>query len=361
VLRAISRPQPDGERRARHQGGVKHSHQEDARLSGGGSGTALAYWAVAPGRGEIRVVPLAPPRPGEVLVQALFSGVSRGTESLVALGRVPASQRAAMRAPFQVGEFPFPVKYGYAAVGTVVEGPPGLAGRDVFCLHPHQTAYVVPAGAVTPLPAGVPPGRAVLAANMETSLNVVWDSAALPGERVHVVGAGVIGCLIAWLIGQLPGAEVTLADINPARTAVAARLGVAFAQPEELAPDADLVVHASGAPAGLSRALEVAGVEARVVEASWYGDQKVALPLGEAFHSRRLRLVSSQVGAVAPALRPRWTHARRLKKALELLREPVLDALITGEAPFAALPEVMPSLAAAPAGTLCQRITYPAG
>jgi NADPH:quinone reductase-like Zn-dependent oxidoreductase len=329
-------------------------------LIGNDPETALAYWAVAPGRGEIRAVPLRPPGPHEVLVQARFSGVSRGTEALVALGRVPASQWTAMRAPFQAGEFPFPVKYGYAAVGTVLKGPPGLAGRDVFCLHPHQTAYVVPAAAVTPLPAGVPPGRAVLAANMETALNVVWDAASLPGERVHVIGAGVVGCLIAWLVGRLPGTEVTLADIDPARASVATRLGVGFAPPEGLAPDADLVVHASGAPAGLSRALQVAGVEARVVEASWYGDQQVALPLGEAFHSRRLRLISSQVGAVAPALRPRWPHARRLEKALELLREPVLDALITGEAPFATLPELMPMLVAAPAGTLCQRITYQA-
>jgi threonine dehydrogenase-like Zn-dependent dehydrogenase len=344
----------------RHKEGVEHGRQRNPDLIGNDPETALAYWAVAPGRGEIRAVPLRPPGPHEVLVRARFSGVSRGTEALVALGRVPASQWTAMRAPFQAGEFPFPVKYGYAAVGTVVEGPPGLTGRDVFCLHPHQTAYVVPAAAVTPLPAGVPPGRAVLAANMETALNVVWDATALPGERVHVIGAGVVGCLIAWLIGRLPGTEVTLADIDPARASVATRLGVEFAPPEGLARDADLVVHASGAPTGLSRALQVAGVEARVVEASWYGDQQVVLPLGEAFHSRRLRLISSQVGDVAPALRRRWTHARRLEKALELLREPVLDTLITGEAPFATLPELMPMLAATPSGTLCQRIIYQA-
>ena len=320
---------------------------------------AVAYWSTGPGSGELRRVALRPPAPGEVLVQALYSGVSRGSEALVAAGRVPPSQHAAMRAPFQDGQFPFPVKYGYASVGTIIGGAPDLAGATVFCLHPHQTAYVVPRAAVLPLPEGVPPGRAVLAANMETALNAVWDAAAKPGERAHVVGGGVVGCLIAYLLARLPGAEVTLADTDPARAATAHALGVAFAAPEDLAPDADLIVHASGSPAGLRRALEVAGFEARIVEASWYGSAEVCLPLGETFHSRRLTILSSQVGAVSPPVRPRWTHARRLAKALELLCCPALDALITGEAPFDALPGLMPALAAGPAGVLCQRIVYP--
>lgn len=315
---------------------------------------------MAPGRGEIRPAALRDPGPYEVLVRALHSGVSRGTEALVALGRVPPGQWAAMRAPFQEGDFPFPVKYGYCAVGVVEEGPDHLRGRAVFCLHPHQTAYVVPAAAVTPLPDGLPPGRAVLAANAETALNAVWDAGALPGERCHVVGAGVVGCLAAWLLARLPGAEVTLADVDPSRAEIAAALGVPFARPDALGPDADLVVHASGNPAGLRLALGLAGFEARVLELSWYGDREVSLPLGEAFHSRRLRLLGSQVGAVAPTHRPRWDHARRLGKALELLRDaPELDHLISGDAPFASLPELMPRLAADPAGVLCQRISYP--
>jgi threonine dehydrogenase-like Zn-dependent dehydrogenase len=211
-----------------------------------------------------------------------------------------------------------------------------------------------------PLPEGVPGGRAVLAANMETALNGVWDAAARPGERIHVIGAGVVGCLAAWLLARLPGAEVTLADIDPERAAVAGRLGVRFSAPEELAGDADLVLHASGSAAGLRRALEVAGFEARVVELSWHGDREVSLPLGEAFHSRRLSLLSSQVGAVAPGLRPRWSHARRLAKALELMCHPELDLLISSDVPFASLPEVLPRLARDPAGALCQRVTYEA-
>ena len=299
------------------------------------------------------------PGPGEVLVRALHSGVSRGTESLVAAGRVPESQWPVMRAPFQEGSFPFPVKYGYASVGRVAAGPAELVGREVFCLYPHQTRYLVPEQAVVPLPPGLPAARAVLAANMETALNAVWDGAAAAGQRIHVVGAGVVGTLVAWLCRHLPGAEVTLADIAPERAALAAALGVPFAPPDRLPADADLVFHASGNPQGLRTALHLAGFEGRVVELSWYGSAEVALPLGEGFHSRRLTLQSSQVGSVAPAMRPRWPHARRLAKAMELLREPALDLLVSGEAAFADLPALLPRLATDPAGALCLRVVYP--
>jgi NADPH:quinone reductase-like Zn-dependent oxidoreductase len=320
---------------------------------------ARAYWSVAPGVGELRDVRLRAADADEVQVRALWSGVSRGTEALVALGRVPPSQWSAMRAPFQEGEFPFPVKYGYANVGLVEHGPVDLLGREVFCLYPHQTRYVVPRFAVTPLPAGLPAARAVLAANMETALNAVWDAAAAPGQRIHVIGAGVVGAMVAYLCARLPGAEVTLADIARGRATLASALGVGFAHPDTLTGDADLVLHASGSPGGLRTALEVAGLEARVVEVSWYGSSEVALPLGEAFHSRRLALLSSQVGQVAPAMRPRWPHARRLAKALELLRDPALDHLITGEVPFTELPGLLPRLAADPDGALCVRVVYP--
>lgn len=317
-----------------------------------------AYWATGPGVGEVRVERLRPPEPGEVQVRALWSGISRGTEALVTQGRVPESQWPLMRAPFQEGDFPFPVKYGYSSVGTVERGPDELLGRPVFCLHPHQTRYVVPGEAVTPLPDGLPPRRAILAANMETALNAVWDAGAAPGQRIHVIGAGVVGALIGWLCAGLPGAEVTLADIVPAKAALAGALGVSFALPAELAGEVDLVFHASGNPAGLRTALAVAGTEARVVEVSWYGDRDAVLPLGEAFHSRRLSIVSSQVGQVAPAMRPRWPHARRLAKALDLLRDPALDRLISDEVPFDALPEVMPRLAAEAGGALCVCVGY---
>jgi threonine dehydrogenase-like Zn-dependent dehydrogenase len=320
---------------------------------------AAAFWVATPGRGEIRHETLAAPADDEVLVRTLYSGISRGTESLVFQGRVPEAERRRMRAPFQAGDFPAPVKYGYCSVGVVEDGPPGLVGTQVFCLHPHQTRYVVPRAAVHRLPHGLPAARAVLAANVETAVNGAWDAALQPGDRVRVIGAGVVGCLVAWLAARIPGCEVELVDLQPARAAVAAALGVPFALPETAQGEADVVVHASGAPEGLALALRLAAFEATVLEMSWYGDRIVPLPLGEAFHSRRLVLRSSQVGQVATAQRARWDHARRMALALRLLAgAPELEALVSGEDAFEALPEAMPRLAATPGDTLCHRIRY---
>ena len=322
------------------------------------AGSARAFWVAAPGRGELRLAPLAPPRPGEVLVRTIASGISRGTESLVFAGRVPKSQYHAMRCPFQQGDFPAPVKYGYASVGVVEEGAAEWRGRRVFCLYPHQDRYVVPADAVLPIPDAVPDARAVLAANMETAVNGLWDAAPRLGDSIAAVGAGVVGGLMAALAARLPGAAVTLVDIDPARAALAAALGCRFALPENASGEFDLVIHASGSAAGLATALRLAGFEATVLEMSWYGDASVAAPLGEAFHAKRLVLRASQVGAVAPAQRARWSHRRRLALALDLLADPVFDQLITGENRFDDLPQVMARLASGPAGALCQVVRY---
>jgi 2-desacetyl-2-hydroxyethyl bacteriochlorophyllide A dehydrogenase len=318
---------------------------------------ATTFWWAAPARGELRRRPLPEPLAGEVRVRALYSGVSRGTEALVAAGRVPESQWRAMRCPAQQGAFPFPVAYGYSSVGLVEAGPGELIGRPVFALHPHQDRYVLPADSVIPLPEGVPAARAVLAANAETALNALWDAAALPGQRIVVLGAGVVGALVAWLAAALPGAEVTLLDPDPAKARLAAALNLRLLPPAAAPGDADLVIEASGAPAALKQALTLAGVEATVLVLGWYGDREATLPLGEAFHSRRLRLVCSQVGMVAPAQRARWSHRRRLAKALELLRDPTLDALISGETPFDSIARDLPPILAAP-GTLCHRIRH---
>lgn len=323
--------------------------------------TATAYWTLAPGEGALRSELLPEPGPGELLLRSLYGGVSRGTEALVHRGGVPESQHRAMRAPFQAGDFPFPVKYGYSLVAEVAAGSPELLGRSVFCLHPHQDLCVVPAAAAVLLPPGLPPTRAVLGANAETALNLLWDAAPRPGDRIAVVGAGVVGCLAARWAAAIPGCCVTLVDVDPGKAAVAAALDLAFAAPEAAPGDCDLVLHVSGAPAGLVTALGLAGFEATVVEASWFGDAAVTLPLGEAFHSKRLTLLSSQVGAVSPARRPRRSHAERLAQALALLAaDPALDALISGESRFAELPETMTQLAAGSAGVLCHRIRYPA-
>lgn len=324
-------------------------------------GEARAFWLAAPGRGEIRPVTVGFPGPGEVLVRTLHSGVSRGTETLVFRGGVPASQHAAMRAPFQEGDFPAPVKYGYLNVGVVEQGPPELVGRTVFCLYPHQTRYVVPASAVTVVPERVPAARAVLAGTVETAVNALWDAAPLVGDRIAVVGAGMVGAGVAAILARFPGARVQLVDANPQRAEVAAALGVDFALPADAEGDCDLVVHASATSAGLTRALELLAPEATVVELSWYGDREVSVPLGEFFHSRRLVVKSSQVGGIAPARRGRRDYADRLAIALDLLADPLFDALLTGSSDFDELPAVLPRLADGELPALCHLINYPTG
>jgi threonine dehydrogenase-like Zn-dependent dehydrogenase len=311
-----------------------------------------AFWVIAPGQGEIREKPAGDAGPGDIAVRTRASAISRGTEALVFQGRVPESQYADMRCPFQAGEFPAPVKYGYASVGDAY----GI-GR-VFCLHPHQDRYIVPQESVVPVPDDVPDRRAVLAANMETTVNALWDAGPRIGDRIAVVGAGVIGCLVAALAARIPGTKVELVDINAARAETAAQLGAGFATPDHADAEADIVVHASGSAGGLATALGLAGFEALVLEMSWYGDSKVPAPLGEAFHSKRLTLKSSQVGAVATSRRARRSRRDRLVLALELLRDPIFDCLITGESPFENLPETMALLARDSGDTLCHVVTY---
>ncbi|MFF4752042.1 zinc-dependent alcohol dehydrogenase [Streptomyces sp. NPDC002514] len=320
--------------------------------------SARAFWLSSPGHGELRDLTVPEPARGEVLVRTLYSGVSRGTETLVFRGGVPESQHTVMRAPFQDGEFPGPVKYGYLNVGVVEEGPDGLTGRTVFCLYPHQSRYVVPVSAVTPVPDTVPAARAVLAGTVETAVNALWDARPLIGDRIAVVGGGMVGCSVAALLARFPGIRLQLVDSDPARAATARALGVGFAAPEDALGDCDLVVHASADEQGLVRSLGLLAAEGTVLELSWYGDRRVTLPLGEAFHSRRLTVRASQVGAVSPARRASRSHADRMALALDLLADPALDALITGESTFEELPEVMPRLATGELAALCHRVRY---
>lgn len=319
---------------------------------------ARAFWLMEPGRGEIRSAPLPEPGPDDILVRTLWSGISRGTESLVFRGQVPESEYETMAAPFQEGRLPGPVKYGYLNVGAVESGPPDLAGRTVFCLHPHQTQYVVPATAVVPVPPDVPAERAVLAGTVETAVNTLWDAGPLIGDRVAVVGAGMVGSCVARLLGQIPGVRVTLVDTNSDRAEIAAAFAVDFATPDDAPAGNDLVVHASATSAGLTRSLELLRPEGTVIDASWYGDAPVTLPLGRAFHSSRLTLRSSQVGEVALARRGRRTHRDRLGLAMELLADPAYDALLTGSSTFDELPETMAAIASGSLAGLCHTITY---
>ena len=324
-------------------------------------GEALAFWVREPGQGEIRPVRLPEPGAGDVTVRTLRSGISRGTETLVFRGGVPESQYAAMRAPFQEGDFPGPVKYGYLSVGVVERGPPDLRGRTVFCLYPHQTAYVVPARAVVPVPDDVPPERAVLAGTVETAVNALWDAAPLVGDRVTVVGAGMVGCCVARLLAGFPGVEVTVVDTDPAKAEVVKGLGARFASPSEVTGGRDLVVHTSATSTGLQLSLDLLAPEGVVLDLSWYGDAEVHLSLGGAFHSGRLGIRASQVGTVSPARRGRRTHADRLALALELLRDPGVDAFITGVSPFDELPALMSKLAEGKMPALCHTVSYGEG
>jgi threonine dehydrogenase-like Zn-dependent dehydrogenase len=292
---------------------------------------ATAFWVTGPGQGELRRQALPPPGPGEVLVETAASGISRGTESLVFRGLVPESQHEAMRAPHQAGSFAFPVKYGYSSAGVVAAGEAAWVGARVFCLHPHQDRYVVPASAVRRIPKGVPDTRAVLAANLETAINGLWDAAPRIGDRI---------------------------DVDLGKMRIAEALGLRLVAPDDAERDADVVVHTSGTAEGLGTALRLAGFEATVLELSWYGATPVTAPLGEAFHSRRLVLRSSQVGHVASERRARWDHGSRLGLALRLLEDARFDALLEPAVPFAGLPEVMARVLGPGSGALCQVVSY---
>jgi 2-desacetyl-2-hydroxyethyl bacteriochlorophyllide A dehydrogenase len=330
--------------------------------SGAGMSAARALWYAAPRRAELREASLSALSGEQALVTTSWSGISRGTERLIFEGRVPTSEFNTMRAPLQDGSFPFPVKYGYCAVGTVSEGPADLKGRMVFCLHPHQDRFVAPVGLMVPVPDTVPARRAILSANMETALNALWDAGGdagiAPKARVAVVGAGIVGLLVGFLAAHMSACHVTVVDVASERQQIAESLGVAFAYPEAAPRDVDLVFHTSSSAAGLATAIGLAGFEARIIEMSWYGEGTVAVPLGGAFHSRRLQLISSQVGHVAPSHRAGWTHRQRLAKAVELLADSRLDALITEEVTFESLPAALPRILAPGASGLATAIRY---
>jgi NADPH:quinone reductase-like Zn-dependent oxidoreductase len=317
-----------------------------------------ALWFTGPEQATLKTVSVPLPQANNILVRALVSGVSRGTESLVFRGLVPESEHKRMRCPFQEGEFPFPIKYGYAMVGVVENGPAALLGETVLCLHPHQTRFIIPRDAAIIVPPGTPPERAILAPQMETALNALWDAAPRAGDQIAVVGGGVIGCLVAYLCARIPGCSVALIDPDESRQNIAVAFGATFALPDEAPAGNDLVFHASGTASGLQTALSLAGFEASVIELSWYGKTPVQVPLGASFHSQRLILRSSQVGAIAPERWARWNHTRRLALALSLTADPRLDILLDKIIPFEELPAALPKILGR-AGVLCVRVTYP--
>ena len=319
---------------------------------------ASAFWLEAPGSGALRLEEVADPQPGEVLVRTRYTGISRGTESLVFRGRVPADEAQRMRAPFQAGDFPAPVKYGYLNVGVVERGDAALVGRTVFTLFPHQSAFVVPASAVAVVPDDVPARRAVLAGAVETAVNVLWDAAPLVGDRISVIGAGMIGCAVARLLRGVPGVDLALVDVDRSKEAACTALGVRYAHPDDAPAERDLIIDTSGSEDGLQLALRSAAVEGEIIEASWFGDRAVSLNLGAQFHSRRLTIRSSQVGMVAPRRRTSRSTADRLALALQLLADPAFDALLSGSSPWQELPSVMDAIADGGLPGLCHTIDW---
>lgn len=335
-----------------------------SRRSTGRAVMARSLWYAGPGKVELRAAQLRPLQTGEARVRAVWTGISRGTERLVLAGAVSAGERQRMRAPLQEGEFPFPVKYGYCATGIVEDGPTEFLGKTVFCLHPHQDHFIAPVTMLALVPENIPARRATLAANMETALNAHWDAGTGPGDRVGVVGAGVVGLMVAHLAARIPGTQVTVYDVDESRRALVEALGATFSPPSrgdglEEGADADIVFHASVSAAGLNTAIGLAGMEGTVVELSWYGDKSVSVGLGDAFHSRRLKLVSSQVGQVSPGRRPRWSYRRRLAVALTMLNAPALDALVAEEIAFEDGPTRLPQILAHGAAGLAPVIRYP--
>ena len=329
------------------------------RRSQGQMVVARALWYVKPAVAELRTERLSMAGPGEVRIKTLYSGISRGTERLVLSGKVPRSEWPRMRAPLQAGDFPFPVKYGYSAAGRVIAGPEALVGRTVFCLHPHQDYFHAPEAMAIPVPDSIPPKRATLAANMETALNAHWDAGTGPGDSVLVIGAGIVGLLTAYLAQRIAGTLVTICDADPAKAEAAAALGLTFKVPQDIPAGSRLIFHTSGSAAGLQSAIEAAAFEGRIIEMSWYGDAAVSLNLGGAFHVRRLQIISSQVGHVSPGRRASTTHKDRLTRALSMLDDPALDALVSDELAFERCPSELPALLNGPATRLPPVIRYP--
>ncbi|MDF2052388.1 dehydrogenase [Arthrobacter sp. Cr_A7] len=320
---------------------------------------ATAYWTTEREHGELRSEELPAPGPGEALVRALYSGISKGTEMVVHHGAVPPRVAKEMRAPHQEGQFPGPVKFGYLSVGVVEEGPEDWKGQRVFCLNPHQDRYIVPVGDLTRIPESVPARRAVLTGTVETAVNALWEAGPRLGDRVAVVGAGLVGGMVATLLRTFPLDRLQLVDLDPGRKQLADALEVDFAHPDDALADCDIVFHCSASQEGLERSLQLAGDEGDVIEMSWYANREVTLPLGEDFHARRLSIRASQVGVVARARRHRRTNADRLDLAVSLLADPVFDAFLTGSSPFDELPEVVQGLADGTLEALCHVIEYP--
>jgi 2-desacetyl-2-hydroxyethyl bacteriochlorophyllide A dehydrogenase len=319
--------------------------------------SARELWFTAPGRVELREGAAVSVQEGQVRVRGLRSGVSQGTELLLFKGEGPTPFDPSLDTP---GTPTYPRRYGYAWVGEVTESRAAAVqvGTRIFGLLPHGDEHVVHAARLRALPDDVPAERAVLAANLETALNVVWDAGVALGDEVVVLGGGVVGSLVGH-VARLGGAQARVLEPSEPRRRAAQRLGLDAVSPESAGSKlADIVVEASGNPAALDQAISLAREEGVVAVASFYGERVAAVRLGSEFHRRRLSLKASQVSRLPPSRAPGWSFERRFGLVARLLADSRLDALLERPLPFAEAPAWYAHLAEAPGQHLQSIFSY---
>ena len=288
--------------------------------------TTRALWHETTEHSTIRSVQI-PMDSSKVLVDARYSLISIGTELLVARGNVPPQLQVDMDVPYMEGDLMLPVKYGYSLVGVDTS-----TNTAVHLMHPHQDKCHVDRLSLFEIPDDVPLKRAALASNLETVLNATWDAAVSPGERVLIVGFGLIGSLIARVVADIPGVELIVAEVNPARARLASEMGFETIEiPLPASAPFDLAFNTSASGKGLQTALDMVGLEGRVIELSWYGNQQVSMSLGGEFHALRKRILSSQVSRIPAHMASRWNFKRRKEAVFRLLQNPAFDQHITHE------------------------------
>ncbi|WP_298982402.1 zinc-dependent alcohol dehydrogenase [Caldilinea sp.] len=313
----------------------------------------------APGKVVVRAEPIPQPQPGELLVQTLVSAISAGTELLFLRGEVPANMEVDSAIPALNGAVRYPLRYGYACVGRVIEAGEeqdrGWLGCTVFAFHPHASHFVASTAQILPVPDDLTPHRAALLPNMETAVNLVMDGQPGIGERVAVIGLGVVGLLTIALLARFPLERLLAVDPLPQRRGLATALGAhAALAPEELTERSgyDLVYEVSGSPIALNTALALTGFAGRIVIGSWYGVKQAPLDLGGAFHRSRIRLLASQVSTIDPRWSGRWNKKRRIDLAWAMLRAVEIERLITHRLPVEEAPTAYRLLEQEPERTL---------
>lgn len=324
-----------------------------------------SLWFTGVRQQEIRSEPLPTPGPGQLGVTTLLSAISAGTELLLYRGQMPAEMSADASIEALSGTLAFPLKYGYSAVGLVTSlgdrVDAAWLGQRVFAFNPHETGFVISAENAISISEHIESDAAVLLPNMETALSFAMDGAPIIGERVLVLGQGIVGLLTTHLLAQMPLASLTAVDKLAIRRNIALEIGATqtFGIDQPLESDSyDLVYELSGNPAALNTAIDAVAFGGRIVVGSWYGTKRASLDLGGAFHRKHVQIISSQVSTLAPRWQGRWTKARRMQTALQLLPGVNLNLLITQRTPFDSVLDAYRLLDTQPNSHLQTVLTY---